>query len=122
MNAGETILFNGSNAGVGPQNLHHFLGKGTGATFDGVPLVSDHEGAVGLVGESDDMGSEANRAVLKHDNVPSWNGLLSLVYCEKGSVGECRESVESDDDEVLEEHVDDDGGWCGQGDASWGTV
>ena len=81
-------------------------GESAGEAVDDVPLVGDR-GTVSPTGEGFDMGFTVD-TLLKGDNVSSSDGFFGLVHLSEGGRGrECGESAESEDGDILGEHVDD---------------
>jgi len=101
----DTILFNGENIGVGPQNLDLGHREKTSKAIDDVPLVGDRRGTARLT-TGVDVGLTAS-ILLEGDNISSGNRLLSLMHLDEGRrCRESRENAESEDDEDLWEHAD----------------
>ena len=105
----ETILLDGSNIGIGPQILELGRRESTSEAVDDVPLVGDRGGTIELTRECVDVGFTAS-TILEGDNVSSSDGFLSLLDLDEGRRSrKSRENAESEDDQVLGEHIDDTG-------------
>jgi len=114
--ADNTVLLDGSNIGVGPQILELGRRESTSEAIDDGPLMGDRGGTVDPARECVDVGFTAG-TVLEGDDVSPGNGLLGLLHRDKGRrSGESREDAESEDDEILGEHVDN-AGWYRRGGA-----
>lgn len=100
----ETVLFDGRDVGVRPQNLQVIVGEGPSETVDDVPLVRN----VGLRADPAGNGGDTDRVVnvvLKGHDVTSGNRILGLLDSnEWGGSSEDWEDTKSESDELLGEH------------------
>jgi hypothetical protein len=102
----QTIFFDGSNIGVGSQSLEFGLRESTSKAVDNVPLVGNRRRIVERLREDINTGFAVS-TILESDDVPSSNWLFDLLHLEEGRRSrESWENAESEDDEVLGEHVD----------------
>lgn len=101
---GETILLNGRDVGVSPQNLQVSLGKRSSETVDDGPFVRNP----GLGADPTVYGGDTNRvinAVLESYDVPSRNGVRGVLDSdERGGGSEDRENTKDERDESVGKH------------------
>jgi len=104
MGVGATILLNGLDVRVGPQNLQVSVGEGSSETVDDGPFVRDLGLGADLAGDGRDT-SIVGSAVLEGDDVTSGNGIPGLLDGDEGGgSGEDWEKTEEKSDELLGEH------------------
>lgn len=100
-----TVLLDESNIGVGPQILELRRGESTRKAVDDIPLVGDRGDTADPTREGANTGFTVN-AIFEGDDISSGNGLLDLLHLnEGGRSGETGENTESEDEEILGEHV-----------------
>jgi len=99
---GVSILFDGRDAGEGPQEFDVSIGEGSSKTVKDVPfIVRDPGVGADLVGEGGDADKPIN-VVLEGHNITSGNRVLVLLDRDEGRGGsESWEDAENDGDELL---------------------
>jgi len=101
----ESILLDGRDVGVGPQNLQVSVGEGSSETVDDVPFVCD----LGLGADRTGNGRDTSRVcnvVLEGHDVMSSNRIFSLLDGDEGGwSSEDLENTEDESDELLGEHA-----------------
>jgi len=104
LGVGATILLNGLDVEVRPQNLQVSVRKGSSESVDDVPLVRDLGLRTDPAGDGGDTGG-ADDVVLESYDVTSGNGVLGLRDGNEGRrSSEDRENAEGKSDESVEEH------------------
>jgi len=102
----ETVLLDGRDVGVGPQNLQVSVGEGSSESVDDVPLLRNRRLGADPAGN----GGDANRmdnVVLECHDVTSSNSVLGLLDGDEGGgSSEDWENAEDESDELLGEHGD----------------
>ena len=102
---GETILLDGRDVGVRPQNLQVSFSEGSSKPVDDVPLLRNRGLGTYPAGNGRDA-SRVDDAVLEGHDVTSNNSVLGLLDGNKGGgSGEDREDAEDESDELLGEHA-----------------
>ena len=100
----ETILLDGCDIGVGPQDLQVGSGEGSSETVDDVPLVRH----LGLGADPTGNGGNTicvDNVVLECYDVASRSRVLGLRDSDEGGwSSEDRENAEDESDELLGEH------------------
>ena len=100
-----TVLLDESNIGVGPQILELRRGESAREAVDDIPFVGDRGGTAHSTREGVDTGFTVN-TIFEGDDISSGNGLLDLLHLDEGGRSrENGENTESEDEEVLGEHV-----------------
>ena len=102
--ANASILLDGPNVGVRPQNLQVGVGKGSSKTVDDGPLVCNLGLGAELAGDGGDTSTLGNAVLESHDVTPVNSVLVPCDGHEGGGSREDRENTEGESDELLGEH------------------
>ena len=100
----ETVLLDGRDVGVSPQNLQVSVGEGSSKTVNNVPFLRNLGLGADLAGNGGDTSKTAN-VVLEGHYVTSSNSVLGLLDRDEGGwSSEDWENAEGESDELLGEH------------------
>lgn len=99
-----SVLLDGRDVGVGPQNLQVSVGEGSSETVDDVPFVCNLGLGADTTGNRGDT-SRVYNVILECHDVMSSNRLFGLLDGDEGGRSrDDRENAEDESDELLGEH------------------